>query len=123
MLLSISCALSRQSAAQPIRTTLGFQIIWSTSSIISRAIPLLTFHVQISTAQTRLARELDRRPDLYDVYLEELFTLFSDKGVAIQNTASSGHLTKVSHCHLSADAPIKQTSQMDITLITHWGTS
>jgi len=71
----------------------------------------------------RLARELDWRPDLYDVYLEELFTLFSDKGVAIQNTALSGHLTKVSHCHLSADALIKQTSQMDITLITHWGTS
>jgi len=46
-------------------------------------------------AQTRLTRELDRRPDLYDVYLEELLTLFADKGVAIQNTASSGHLTRL----------------------------
>lgn len=48
----------------------------------------------ILAAQTRLARELDRRPDLYDVYLEELLTLFSDKGVAIQNAASSGHHSK-----------------------------
>ena len=63
------------------------------------AVRLLT-HVQILAAQTRLARELDRRPDLYDVYLEELLTLFSDKGVAIQNAASSGHHRKVSYCHL-----------------------
>ncbi|KAG8217643.1 hypothetical protein J3R82DRAFT_5796 [Butyriboletus roseoflavus] len=45
----------------------------------------------VLAAQTRLAREIDRRPDLYDVYLVELLTLFSDKGVAIQNTAAAGH--------------------------------
>ena len=67
-------------------------------------------------AQTRLARELDRRPDLYDVYLEELLTLFSDKGVAIQNAASSGHHSKVSHCHPSTDAPINQTPQTEVMI-------
>ncbi|KAI9571413.1 hypothetical protein HD554DRAFT_2187155 [Boletus coccyginus] len=45
----------------------------------------------VLAAQTRLAREINKRPDLYDVYLEELLTLFSDKGVAIQNTAAAGH--------------------------------
>ncbi|KAL4067760.1 hypothetical protein J3A83DRAFT_4359655 [Scleroderma citrinum] len=49
----------------------------------------------VLAAQTRLARELGRRPDLYDVYLEELLILFSDKGVAIQNAASSGHHSKM----------------------------
>ncbi|KAI6131993.1 hypothetical protein EDD16DRAFT_1821529 [Pisolithus croceorrhizus] len=48
----------------------------------------------VLAAQTRLARELDRRPDLYDIYLEELLALFSDKGVAIQNAASSAHHAK-----------------------------
>ncbi|KAG6376278.1 hypothetical protein JVT61DRAFT_2256 [Boletus reticuloceps] len=45
----------------------------------------------VLAAQTRLAREIDRRPDLYDAFLEELLSLFSDKGVAIQNTAAAGH--------------------------------
>ncbi|KIJ69126.1 hypothetical protein HYDPIDRAFT_23983 [Hydnomerulius pinastri MD-312] len=57
----------------------------------------------VLAAQTRLAREIDRRPDLYDVYLEELLSLFSDKGVAIQNAASSGHHGKVSCCLPSAE--------------------
>ncbi|KAI6045569.1 hypothetical protein EDC04DRAFT_2888588 [Pisolithus marmoratus] len=48
----------------------------------------------VLAAQTRLARELDRRPDLYGIYLEELLTLFSDKGVAIQHAASSAHHVK-----------------------------
>lgn len=48
----------------------------------------------VLAAQTQLARELDRRPDLYDIYLEELLTLFSDKGVAIQYAASSAHHVK-----------------------------
>lgn len=49
---------------------------------------------QVLAAQTRLARELDLRPDLYDVYLVELLTLFSDKGVAIQNVATSDQHVK-----------------------------
>lgn len=67
-------------------------------------------------AQTRLAREIDKRPDLYDVYLEELLTLFSDKGVAIQNAAAAGHNGKVGCCLPSADAlideGIRQTEEM-----------
>lgn len=51
---------------------------------------------QVLAAQTRLARELHRRPELYEVYLIELLTLFADKGVAIQNLAASNHHTKVS---------------------------
>ncbi|KAF9227759.1 hypothetical protein BS17DRAFT_726240 [Gyrodon lividus] len=45
----------------------------------------------VLAAQTRLAREMGRRPDLYDIYLAELLALFSDKGVAIQNAAASRH--------------------------------
>lgn len=68
-------------------------------------------------AQTRLAREINKRPDLYDVYLEELLTLFSDKGVAIQNTAAAGHNGKVGGCFLSPnmlinDEGIRQTEEM-----------
>ncbi|KIJ17012.1 1-phosphatidylinositol 4-kinase, partial [Paxillus involutus ATCC 200175] len=43
----------------------------------------------VLAAQTRLAREMGRRSDLYDVYLAELLALFSDKGVAIQDAAVS----------------------------------
>ncbi|KAG1860880.1 hypothetical protein F4604DRAFT_1790537, partial [Suillus subluteus] len=48
----------------------------------------------VLAAQTRLARELDQKPDLYDVYLVELLTLFGDKGVAIQNVATSARNVK-----------------------------
>ena len=34
-----------------------------------------------------MAQELKRRPELFEVYLTELLTLFCDKGVAIQNAA------------------------------------
>ncbi|KIK92048.1 hypothetical protein PAXRUDRAFT_830328 [Paxillus rubicundulus Ve08.2h10] len=44
----------------------------------------------VLAAQTRLAREMGRRSDLYDIYLVELLSLFSDKGVAIQDAAVSG---------------------------------
>ena len=44
--------------------------------------------LQVLAAQTRLAKELRRRPELYHVYLVELLTLFADKGVAIQNAAN-----------------------------------
>lgn len=50
---------------------------------------------QVLAAQTRLARELRRRPELYELYLIELLTLFCDKGVAIQNIAMSNHRAKV----------------------------
>ncbi|KDQ11709.1 hypothetical protein BOTBODRAFT_147082 [Botryobasidium botryosum FD-172 SS1] len=41
----------------------------------------------VLAAQTRLAQELHRRPDLFEVYLCELLTLFSEKGVALQRNA------------------------------------
>ncbi|PFH54176.1 hypothetical protein AMATHDRAFT_52986 [Amanita thiersii Skay4041] len=39
----------------------------------------------VLAAQTRLAQELQCRPELFEIYLVELLTLFADKGVAIQN--------------------------------------
>ncbi|EMD38197.1 hypothetical protein CERSUDRAFT_113350 [Gelatoporia subvermispora B] len=48
----------------------------------------------VLAAQTRLAQELRRRPELYTVYLIELLTLFSDKGVAVQNLAIQNHHAK-----------------------------
>ncbi|KAI0046132.1 atypical/PIKK/PI4K protein kinase [Auriscalpium vulgare] len=41
----------------------------------------------ILAAQTRLAQELHHRPEFYDLYLNELLSLFGDKGVAIQNAS------------------------------------
>jgi phosphatidylinositol 4-kinase A len=49
----------------------------------------------VLAAQTRLARELHRRPELYEIYLVELLTLFADKGVAIQNLKIANHHVKV----------------------------
>ncbi|KAI0934808.1 hypothetical protein AcW1_006214 [Taiwanofungus camphoratus] len=49
----------------------------------------------VLAAQTRLAQDLHRRPELYEVYLVELLTLFADKGVAIQNVAISDHHAKM----------------------------
>lgn len=46
-------------------------------------------------AQTKLAQQLYRRPELYETYLVELLTLFADKGVAIQNIAISNRDLKV----------------------------
>ncbi|THH17523.1 hypothetical protein EW146_g3305 [Bondarzewia mesenterica] len=48
----------------------------------------------ILAAQTRLAQELHRRPEFYDLYLNELLTLFCDKGVAIQNATIENHHAK-----------------------------
>ena len=60
----------------------------------------------VLAAQTRLAQELHRRPELYETYLVELLTLFADKGVAIQNLKTTNHHVKVdlnyllvSHAH------------------------
>lgn len=58
---------------------------------------------QVLAAQTRLAQDLDRRPELYDIYLVELLTLFADKGVAIQNLKISNHHVKV--CTFYPQAP------------------
>ena len=54
------------------------------------------YALQILAAQTRLAKELRRRPELYQIYMIELLTLFADKGVAIQNAAISHNHGKVS---------------------------
>ncbi|KAG2144576.1 hypothetical protein DEU56DRAFT_790388 [Suillus clintonianus] len=66
-------------------------------------------------AQTRLARELNQRPDLYDVYLVELLTLFGDKGVAIQNVATSDR-------HVKTEEMIEQLASLLLpieALLTH----
>ncbi|KZV73387.1 atypical/PIKK/PI4K protein kinase [Peniophora sp. CONT] len=51
-------------------------------------------HNMVVAAQTRLAQELHQRPELYDVYLTELLTLFSDQGVAIQNALTQDKALK-----------------------------
>ncbi|KAG6868817.1 hypothetical protein C0993_009699 [Termitomyces sp. T159_Od127] len=48
----------------------------------------------VLAAQTRLAQELYKRPELYDIYLAELLNLFADKGVAIQNLKIANHEVK-----------------------------
>ena len=50
---------------------------------------------QVLAAQTRLAQQLNLRPNLYEVYITELLTLFVDKGVAVQNVAVSAQSAKV----------------------------
>ncbi|KAK0497081.1 hypothetical protein EDD18DRAFT_1165281 [Armillaria luteobubalina] len=59
----------------------------------------------VLAAQTRLAQELYRRPELYDVYLVELLTLFADKGVAIQNVKIANH-------HIKTDDMIEQLASL-----------
>ncbi|KAG0701518.1 hypothetical protein DFH29DRAFT_926376 [Suillus ampliporus] len=69
----------------------------------------------VLAAQTRLARELNQRPDLYDVYLVELLTLFSDKGVAIQNVATSDR-------HVKTEEMVEQLASLLLpieALLTH----
>ena len=53
------------------------------------------FSMQVLAAQTRLAQELHQRPEYYETYLVELLTLFTDKGVAIQNLKIKNHHVKV----------------------------
>ncbi|KAG8904073.1 phosphatidylinositol-4- kinase [Tulasnella sp. 403] len=43
----------------------------------------------VLAAQTRLAQELHRRPELYETYLVELMTLFAERGIAVQTGAAS----------------------------------
>ncbi|KAG5645573.1 hypothetical protein DXG03_005711 [Asterophora parasitica] len=59
----------------------------------------------VLAAQTRLAQELHRRPELYEIYLVELLTLFADKGVAIQNL-------KISNPHVKTDDMIEQLASL-----------
>lgn len=54
-----------------------------------------THNQQVLAAQTRLAQELNRRPELYETYLIELLTLYLDKGVAIQNLRIANPQVKV----------------------------
>ncbi|KAF7980170.1 hypothetical protein HWV62_39641 [Athelia sp. TMB] len=49
----------------------------------------------VLAAQTRLAQELHKKPEYYDLYLVELLRLFADKGVAIQNAAVADHHQKI----------------------------
>ncbi|PPQ71810.1 hypothetical protein CVT24_006200, partial [Panaeolus cyanescens] len=59
----------------------------------------------VLAAQTRLAQELDRRPDFYEPYLIELLTLFADKGVAIQNL-------KIANRDVKTDDMIEQLASL-----------
>ncbi|KAG1737038.1 hypothetical protein EDB19DRAFT_1910040 [Suillus lakei] len=56
--------------------------------------PRFSNNMRVLAAQTRLAWELDQRPDLYDVYLVRLLTLFGDKGVVVQNVAMPNRQVK-----------------------------
>lgn len=58
-------------------------------------LPLTSSLRQVLAAQTRLAQDLRRRPELYEMYLTELLTLFCDKGVAIQNAVVANDGVKV----------------------------
>jgi phosphatidylinositol 4-kinase len=49
----------------------------------------------VLAAQTKLAQDLNQRPELYEVYLTELLSLFLDKGVAIQNLRIANPRLKV----------------------------
>ena len=64
-------------------------------------------------SQTRLARELGRRPELYELYLVELLTLFCDKGIAIQNLVMSNREAKVSTIFLASRLSFLHCEQME----------
>ncbi|TFK76247.1 atypical/PIKK/PI4K protein kinase [Pluteus cervinus] len=59
----------------------------------------------VLAAQTRLAQELHRQPELFEIYLCELLTLFADKGVAIQNA-------KIANPHVKTDDMIEQLASL-----------
>ena len=76
----------------------------------------LHYHVifQVLAAQTRLAKDLRGHPELYQIYLIELLTLFADKGVAIQNAAISNHHAKVRQPATGPCACLEDFSDSDI---------
>ncbi|KAF8643783.1 hypothetical protein AX16_008802 [Volvariella volvacea WC 439] len=59
----------------------------------------------VLAAQTRLAQELYRRPELYEIYLTELLNLFVDRGIAIQNT-------KIGNPQVNTDDMIEQLASL-----------
>ncbi|RDB21005.1 Phosphatidylinositol 4-kinase stt4 [Hypsizygus marmoreus] len=59
----------------------------------------------VLAAQTRLAQELHRRPELYEIYLVELLTLFADKAVVIQNSKIANH-------HIKTEDMIEQLASL-----------
>ncbi|EDR14914.1 uncharacterized protein LACBIDRAFT_187897 [Laccaria bicolor S238N-H82] len=65
----------------------------------------------VLAAQTRLAQELHRRPELYEAYLVELLTLFSDKGVAIQNLKIANHHIKA-RLNYTTDDMVEQLASL-----------
>jgi hypothetical protein len=67
------------------------QIQWYVAYQIRSSAKKLISTQKVLAAQTRLAQELHRRPDLYEIYLVELLSVFVDKGVAIQMKAASGN--------------------------------
>jgi phosphatidylinositol 4-kinase A len=76
----------------------SFKDIIRAFSIISRSTsgedPRFS-HNMVLAAQTRLAQELHQRPELYEIYLTELLTLFGDQGVAIQHALTKDKSLKV----------------------------
>ncbi|KAH7879656.1 uncharacterized protein C8R40DRAFT_1158339 [Lentinula edodes] len=66
----------------------------------------------VLAAQTRLAQELHRRPELYEIYLVELLTLFADKGVATQNVKTENHLIKTERLPSKIDDMIEQLASL-----------
>ncbi|TFK42384.1 hypothetical protein BDQ12DRAFT_676115 [Crucibulum laeve] len=59
----------------------------------------------VLAAQTRLARELHKRPEFYESYLIELLTLFADKGISIQNLKIANH-------HVQTEDMIEQLASL-----------
>ncbi|KAF9014020.1 hypothetical protein BDQ17DRAFT_1475819 [Cyathus striatus] len=59
----------------------------------------------VLASQTRLAQDLCGRPEFYEIYLIELLTLFTDKGVAIQNL-------KIAHPQVKIDDMIEQLASL-----------
>lgn len=59
------------------------------------------YHSQILAAQTRLAHELEDRPDQLRAYLRVLLSLFNDLGTAIQvNASTHNHLPVCVYCRI-----------------------
>ena len=51
--------------------------------------------MKVIAAQTRLAQEIYRRPEFYNIYLAELLNLFIFKGISIQNAVIENRHLKV----------------------------
>ncbi|KAG6820652.1 hypothetical protein H0H93_013851 [Arthromyces matolae] len=90
--LTISMLLQRLRHAEPtIEAAIAYNLVDLALSAPENAFADI---IRVLAAQTRLAQELYKRPELYDIYLVELLTLFADKGVAIQNLKIANHEVK-----------------------------